>query len=36
MAPDKADKPAKGPTLDDLIRLYAELTDRMTSVRRGL
>lgn len=36
MAPEKADKADKAPTLDELVRLFTELTDRVTGVRRGL
>jgi hypothetical protein len=37
--PDKADrneKPAKAPTVDELVRLYADLSTRVAGVRRGL
>jgi hypothetical protein len=37
--PDKADrneKPAKAPSLDELVRLYADLSARVAGVRRGL
>jgi len=37
--PDKADRnerPAKAPTVDELARLYADLSTRVAGVRRGL
>ena len=37
--PDKADKPekpVKTPTVDELTRLYADLSARVAGVRRGL
>jgi hypothetical protein len=33
---DRNEKAAKAPTIDDLTRLYADLSTRVAGVRRGL
>jgi hypothetical protein len=33
---DKSEKPGKAPTVDELARVYADLSARVAGVRRGL